>query len=210
MQTDVQYHSAAVYLVNHFDEGFEAAGLTRGCPDFIFTVLTYGVVSLLKILSVPVSGFETITQSIIDLARRASDILARAAVTRDHLPAAQSSLVSRLIEKARNASARVEPATFDLNQIISEITSAAAPATTTTSGGPGSDNPSMHVAQSGQLHQIFDHPADDGAHSLSNNPDANSWFEPLQFNPLVPSDPTVDFDPFGQDQELLFSHESMW
>jgi hypothetical protein len=201
-----QYHGVAVQLIRHFDDAFDSRGYTRGCPDFLFTVFTYGAVSLLKIISVPVEGFETITQSILDLARRASDILAQAAVTRDHLPASQSALVTRLIEKSSAATKTADQVDYDFNQIIASMSTNVPSTGNDSSAVPF---PDATAAQPVQLDST--HFNQNGDTTLSGQLNASSWFEPLPFNPLAPFDSdAIPKDPYPQDQDFFFSHESLW
>ena len=93
-----QYQISAIRLIEEFESDFEAAGLTRGCPDFIFTCLTFGAVSLLKCVKPQYAHLNPDRGLLITLARKAADILARSAATPDHLPAIQHSFISRLID----------------------------------------------------------------------------------------------------------------
>lgn len=74
--------------------------VTRGCPDFVFTVVTYGAVSLLKSLEPRLAQLDPSPdrEALLALAQSAADMLACAAVTSDHLPASQSVFLSRLIQ----------------------------------------------------------------------------------------------------------------
>jgi hypothetical protein len=96
-------------LIGTFESDVESTGLTRGCPDFVFTVLTYAAVSLLKALQPQFSHLDPNRPSILATARKAADMLARAAMTPDHLPASQSVFLSRLIE-AKSAEPALPPA----------------------------------------------------------------------------------------------------
>jgi hypothetical protein len=93
-----QYQSASMALIATFENELEIPGFTRGCPDFVFTVLTYAAVSLLRVTQPHFAFLEPDRARIIASARKASDILARSAMTPDHLPASQSTFLSRLIE----------------------------------------------------------------------------------------------------------------
>lgn len=96
-------------VINTFESSFEAPGLTRGCPDLIFTALTYAAVSLLKATQPQFSHLEADRNSIFTASRKAADMLARAATTAEHLPASQSVFLSHLI--AARQSVRQVPTT---------------------------------------------------------------------------------------------------
>lgn len=89
---------SAIRLIEEFESDFESAGLTRGCPDFIFTFLTFAAVSLLKSTQPQYAHLEPNRHSLFSLARKASGILSRSAATPDHLPAIQHSFLTRLID----------------------------------------------------------------------------------------------------------------
>lgn len=96
---------SAIRLVEEFESDFEGAGFTRGCPDFIFTFLTFAAVSLLKGTQQQYAHLEPNRHSLFALARKASGILSRSAATPDHLPAIQHSFLTRLID----ARSRITP-----------------------------------------------------------------------------------------------------
>ncbi|WOO78104.1 Xylanolytic transcriptional activator xlnR [Vanrija pseudolonga] len=92
-----EFQASAIRLIELFDIDLSSSHL-RGAPDTVFTVLTYAAVSLVH--SVALGGRDSENKAaVLALARRASDVLARAAMTPDHLPAAQSVFLSRLIAK---------------------------------------------------------------------------------------------------------------
>ena len=95
---DKQYRTACVRLISSFEQDLESTGLIRGSPDFVFTVLTYAAVSLLRALQTQFAHLEPDRDGILATARRAADTLARCAMTSDHLPASQSVFLSRLID----------------------------------------------------------------------------------------------------------------
>jgi hypothetical protein len=101
-----QYQIAATKLIATFESDLESTSLTRGCPDKLFTILTYGAVSLLKALQPQFAHLEPNRPSILSTARQAADMLARAAMTPDHLPASQSAFISRLIDVKSNEAAQ--------------------------------------------------------------------------------------------------------
>ena len=88
----------AVRLINSFETDFEAKGLTRGCPDFIYVILTFAAVSLLKLTQPQFSHLDPDCKALLELARRAAGILARTATAADHLPSTQNVFLSRLID----------------------------------------------------------------------------------------------------------------
>lgn len=93
-----QYQSASTALIHTFENDLESPGFTRGCPDFVFTVLTYAAVSLLRVTQPQFAYLEPDRTQVFSTARKAADMLARSAMTPDHLPASQSVFLSRLIE----------------------------------------------------------------------------------------------------------------
>jgi hypothetical protein len=93
-----QYQSASTSLIETFETQLEIPGFTRGCPDFVFTVLTYAAVSLLRVTQPHFAHLEPDRSKIFASARKASDMLARSAMNPDHLPASQSVFLTRLIE----------------------------------------------------------------------------------------------------------------
>lgn len=112
-----EYQASAARLL-HCEED-----LAQGCPDFVFTAITYGTVSLLKTLEPRLSKLNSVVgrDTVLALSRRASEVLGRAAVTRDHLPASQSSFLSRLVQIRSQPPALdvSEPApAFDLSAFI--------------------------------------------------------------------------------------------
>lgn len=94
----MQYQSASTALIQTFETDLEGPGFTRGCPDFVFTVLTYAAVSLLRVTQPHFAYLEPDRTQVFATARKAADMLARSAMTPDHLPASQSVFLSRLIE----------------------------------------------------------------------------------------------------------------
>ena len=97
-QTDTQYQSAPRSLIETFEAELDSPGFTRGCPDFIFTVLTYAAVSLLRVTQPHFAYLKPDRDKIFSRARKASDMLARSAMDPDHLPASQSVFLRRLME----------------------------------------------------------------------------------------------------------------
>lgn len=85
-------------LIDTFESELESPGFIRGCPDFVFTVLTYAAVSLLRVTQPRFAHLEPDRGRIFASARKASDMLARSAMTPDHLPASQSVFLSKLID----------------------------------------------------------------------------------------------------------------
>lgn len=99
-------------LLEGFGDDLSTPNLTRGCPDLVFTVVTYGAVSLLKALEPRLAALEPAPDrdAILTLARSAADMLARAAVTADHVPASQSMFLSRLIQARSRPPRQAAPA----------------------------------------------------------------------------------------------------
>lgn len=46
--TRIQFQTVASNIIGCFEKDWDDQGLARGCPDFLYTVLTFAVVSLLK------------------------------------------------------------------------------------------------------------------------------------------------------------------
>ncbi|BEJ11400.1 hypothetical protein CspHIS471_0108220 [Cutaneotrichosporon sp. HIS471] len=114
-----EYQHAAVRLIEGFGDDLSAPNLTRGCPDFVFTVVTYGAVSLLQVLEPRLAALEPAPDrdAILALARQAADMLARAAVTADHVPASQSMFLSRLIQVRSRPPRQAPPPVFDFGEM---------------------------------------------------------------------------------------------
>ena len=106
-----QYQNIAMRLIDAFETEFEGKGFTRGCPDFVYTTLTFAAVSLLKGTQAQFAHLEPDRAALLSLARKAADILARTATTSDHLPASQHAFISRLIDK-RSAEPQPLPTTL--------------------------------------------------------------------------------------------------
>ncbi|GMK54789.1 hypothetical protein CspeluHIS016_0113750 [Cutaneotrichosporon spelunceum] len=113
-----EYQHAAVRLIEGFGADLSAPNLTRGCPDFVFTAVTYGAVSLLQALEPRLATLEPAPDrdAIFALARQAADMLARAAVTADHVPASQSMFISRLIQVRSRQPRQAQPM-FDFGEM---------------------------------------------------------------------------------------------
>jgi hypothetical protein len=94
-----QYQLAAMRLIETFEMEFESSGFTRGCPDFVYTILTFAAVSLLKCTQSQFSHLDPDRSSVLSFARKAADSLARTATTPDHLPATQHAFLTRLIDQ---------------------------------------------------------------------------------------------------------------
>lgn len=84
-------------MIELFESDYEGVGYTRGCPDYVFTILTFAAVSLLKGTEAHFSHLQPNKTALTALARKASGILSRSATAADHLPAIQHSLLTRLI-----------------------------------------------------------------------------------------------------------------
>ncbi|KAL1408026.1 hypothetical protein Q8F55_004823 [Vanrija albida] len=93
-----EYQASAIRLIELFDIDLSSSHL-RGAPDTVFTVLTYAAVALVHSVALGGKSSSNNKAAVLALARRASDVLARAAMTPDHLPAAQSVFLSRLIAR---------------------------------------------------------------------------------------------------------------
>ncbi|KAK4687227.1 hypothetical protein P7C73_g2891, partial [Tremellales sp. Uapishka_1] len=111
-----EYQTAAIRLINSFEADLEATGLIRGCPDFLFTVLTYATVSLLKATQSQFSHLEPNITHLFAIATSASSVLARSATASDHLPASLSVFISNLIRPRVETEARtMDVQAFDGN-----------------------------------------------------------------------------------------------
>ena len=60
-----QFQKVASNIIECFEKDWDDQGLSRGCPDFMYTVLTFAVVSLLKVGRKPLarSHSPSLTQS---------------------------------------------------------------------------------------------------------------------------------------------------
>jgi hypothetical protein len=164
----------------------------------MFTVLTYGAVSLFKVAAISVDGLNLQKPNVIDLARRAADILAQGSVTSDHLPASQHLLLSRLI--ARHTQIR--------NQPHAQRTSMSLSSTAPQQPLPFDFRTALQPQP--QPDANMETISNDANFGDLGNIDLSSWFEPMHFNPIPPGPSSSMMDPFGQDQDLVFTHESLW
>ena len=72
--------------------------MKTGAPDPVFHFITFAAVSLLRPLQIRSELVEFDHDRCLQVARQAADLLGRAAVTPDHMPAGQSVLLNRLIQ----------------------------------------------------------------------------------------------------------------
>lgn len=49
LDSEWQFQTVASNIIECFEKDWDDQGLARGCPDFMYTVLTFAVVSLLKV-----------------------------------------------------------------------------------------------------------------------------------------------------------------
>ena len=176
---------------------FDAAGLTRGCPDFVFTVLTYAAVSLLKATQAQFSHLEPDRPTIFLHARKAADLLARAATVPDHLPASQSVFLSRLIEvKAHEPLTFFIPEPIDFeafgNSIIEDQSKTLWP--------PVPDSGLVGKMGSPRLQ----------AATESGPTDLSSWVALNQACPVPGAALGLGAGSFIQEPDLLFTQDSFW
>ncbi|KAJ9111776.1 hypothetical protein QFC22_006435 [Naganishia vaughanmartiniae] len=95
----VHFQTIAIRLIECFEHDLQSKGLIKGCPDFVFTALTYAVVSLLKSTQARYSNLEgSPTNQILLLCRRAADMLAKGAGASEHLPSIQATFLHRLLD----------------------------------------------------------------------------------------------------------------
>lgn len=225
--TDQQYQQAAIRLLECFGRDLSTPNLTRGCPDFVFTVVTYGAVSLLKSLEPRLAALEPSPDrtAVLALARSAADMLARAAVTSDHVPASQSVFLSRLIQARSKPprtlpSAPQPPATeygLSLPLEFGEMDFAAfgssvAADDSRTMWPPIPFNFMSRGASPGQLAAANGQPAEDErAGAASDTPtDLAAWV--AQSANLALPGPALGLGvgSFGGDGGMLLSHDSFW
>jgi len=187
-------------LINCFEVDFELPGLTRGCPDFVFTVLTYAAVSLLKATQSQFSHLKPNRSIIFNLARKAADMLARAAMVPDHLPASQSVFLSRLIE------AKAHEPTYDPTAFIPEPIDFEAFGNSITEDQTKTLWPPMPgTGLEGSLLP----PSSESMHG--NMPtDLSSWVAMNQTYPVPGAALGLGAGSFLQDQDLLFDRDSFW
>jgi hypothetical protein len=160
--------------------------------------LTYAAVSILKTTQLQVDGFASDDHSVTALARRASDILAQAACTTDHLPASQSSLISRVIDLqlARSLAPNSAMSAIDPSAVTSERYFGQ------------SDN---DLGLFGTAHGAHAQHAMDAMGDM----DLGLWYDPRQGeggslggeNSL---ESLLGGGASGDDQSFAFTHESLW
>lgn len=198
--TDDQYQGAAIRLITCFEADFELPGLTRGCPDFVFTVLTYAAVSLLKATQHQFSHLEPNRSTIFHLARKAADMLARAAMAPDHLPASQSVFLSRLIEVKTHEPMR-ETVTFEPEPIDFEAFGNSINEDQTKTLWPPMPGTDFEGSIMPTISALTD----------GNQPtDLSSWVAQNQVYPVPGAALGLGAGSFLQDQNLLFNQDSFW
>ena len=203
-----QYQTAAIRLITGFEADLEAPGLTRGCPDFVFTVLTYAAVSLLRATDATYAHLDPHRPTIFLLARKAADMLARAAMTSDHLPASQSMFLSRLIEVKSNEN-NVEVPKMQLEPIDFEAFAQSVDQDTSKTLWP--PMPSLATIDPSSLsvptvqQESMASTSSTGLEAM----DLSSWAAQNQSFP-VPGALGLGGGNFWQDQDMLFSQESFW
>lgn len=192
----------------------EGAGFTRGCPDFAFTVLTYAAVSLLKIVPfdlAPLSGHSY--KYVVSLARKAADVLARAAVTPDHLPASQSILLTRLISSRMST---VPPTTDGLSTTsLQHLGDSGASEMTKAGQASGTFDAKVWPIMSSSL--VANHPNDiTGIFSpqtsfiAPDRLDFTNWYNSGQIYPESNENQSSTFEPFQDYQATEYTHDSIW
>ena len=187
-------------LINCFEVDIQHPGLTRGCPDFVFTVLTYAAVSLIRATQTQFAHLEPDRPSIFSLARKAADMLAQAAMVSDHLPASQSVFLSRLIDFKERESAQTvsvlipEPIDFEAfaMSINEDQTRTLWPPM------PGSGFQGM-LEPIGMSQEYGNKPTD-----------LSSWVAQNQSYPVPGAALGLGAGNVSQDQDILFSQDSFW
>lgn len=205
----------------------------RGCPDFVFTVLTYAAVSLLKAVEPQFGHLDPDRGAIMELARHASAILGRSAMSPDHLPASQSVFLSRLIhvKSADSTASAFEPAAAamafkpidfeafaqSLDRDQSKTLWPPMPMPIPMGLPPSGGGPAMpasaqnHIGQqssSGGGHTGMTAQSNDSAPSAAPT-DLASWAAANQYS--VPGAALgLSVDTFMQDQDMFFSQDSVW
>jgi len=92
-----QYQSSAMKLVQTIEGSRKNTRMTRSLPDFVHTATTYAATSLLRCTQAKFAHLRPDRSTIFEYARKASALLAEAAIDSDHIAAVQSALISRLI-----------------------------------------------------------------------------------------------------------------
>jgi hypothetical protein len=224
-QADVQYQSASTSLIETFETELDSPGFTRGCPDFIFTVLTYAAVSLLRVTQPHFAYLEPDRNKIFTMARKASDMLARSAMNPDHLPASQSVFLRRLIE-AKSAEAPTStyqqaylPEMIDFEAFGQSLEGdqsktlwPPAPFNFDLASHPGVQPHAQQAAEIASLQQNGDDTgrvsAGGGTGQIGSMPtDLNGWVAANQFP--MPGLSLGMGSSFGQD-DLIFTQDSFW
>ena len=187
-------------MINCFEVDFESPGLTRGCPDFVFTVLTYAAVSLLRATQSQFAHLEPNRDTIFGPARKAADMLARAAMVPDHLPASQSVFLSRLIEAKAHEPTR-DPAIFVPEAIDFEAFGQAIAEDQTKTLWP----PMPGNGFEGTML-----PNQEGFGDGNRPTNLSSWVAQNQAYPVPGAALGLGAGNFLLDQDLLFTQDSFW
>ena len=201
-----QYQTAATRLIEGFESDLESQGLTRGCPDFVFTVLTYAAVSLLKATEPIYAHLDPHRPTLFSLTRKAADMLARAAMTPDHLPASQSMFLSRLIEvKSSVAKPIQEPEPIDFQAFGQSIDNDTSKTLWPPMPEPGSTSTTMAPATNPTLLE------NSNAGASLNVLDLSTWAQQNESFPVPGAALGLGAgNNFWQDQDIMFSQDSFW
>jgi hypothetical protein len=217
----VQFESAATSLIHGFEIDFERTGYLYGCPDFVFTVLTYAAVSLLKVLkprtaSIATTHSSTDRQEIIDRVRRTSDMLFNAAMSPDQLPASQSAFLSRLIQPTPNSNPRPpisQPMDYQafgqmLDQDAGNSLWPPLPSTVQTSGMGVNLNPTNGTAQN--PNQIHGAAQDADAQQQGRPMDLDNWVAQSSEYALSGATIGVGLGNFAYDPNAFADQDMFW
>ena len=141
-------------MVEIFETSLEGTGFSRGCPDYIYTILTFGAVSLLKGTQKRFKGLKADHSILIGTARKAASILARAATSSDHLPAALNAFLTRLVQSRTQTQSNLA-ANAGPNSLTMDFAAFAQSLDLNTSQTPWPPGPSQTVADDHTTIQAF-------------------------------------------------------
>jgi hypothetical protein len=216
---------ASISLIETFETELEAPGFTRGCPDFVFTVLTYAAVSLLRVTQPHFAYLEPDRNKIFTTARKAAEMLARSAMNPDHLPASQSVFLSRLIEvKSAEAPTSHYQQAYSPEMIDFEAFGQSlegdqsktlwppAPFSFDLASNPGIPPSAPGQSMSGSTHSATTNFGSQALRTVGDNQngmptDLNGWVAANQFP--MPGLSLGMGSSFGQD-DLMFTQDSFW
>ena len=210
----LQYQTSAIRLINGFEVDLESPGFTRGCPDFVFTVLTYAAVSILKASEPRFCHLDPHRPTLFMLARKAADMLGRAAMTPDHLPASQSVFISRLIEvkstEPQHQPDALIPAPIDFEAFGNSLDQDTSKTLWPPMPSPSTINGLNALSMQNQMPQPQMDIGGMGNTTRARPTDLNGWVAQNQAFPVPGAALGLGVGSFLQDQDMLFTQDAFW